>query len=402
MPPNPFRTHGIVQGEYFTDRSEEVRRIREALRSPASKLLVYGYRRMGKSSALARAAGQVARRGGSVFTADLSTASTVADMANRILQSVTRMLGRRWKDAAADFVSRLQATVTLTPNPATGLVVPTLAVGLRRADLDDQRATLGRVLDAVNELAGRRGKPVGIILDEFQEIVKFGGEDAEWHLRGVMQHHQHVSYVLAGSRPHLIRRMLEPGRAFYDMLDVLHFGPMEPGGFAHWIERRMRGAGLPVEPGLGARIVTLAGPRTRDVVLLARATADRAGAGAGEAGGAARADAELAFADVVAERDDAYRDFWEALTPHQQNVLRAIAAAAPGLTTAATLERFALSSSSAVSQTLAAFVDDGRLVKTDAPPGYAFDSPFLRGWVVTHALPDLGLLLPPTHRPGGA
>lgn len=29
--------------------------------------------------------------------------------------------------------------------------------------------------------------------------------------------------------------------------------------------------------------------------------------------------------------------------------------------------------------------------------GKAFDSPFVRGWVITHALPDMGLALLPTH-----
>ena len=395
MTDNPFRIHGIVEGEYFTDRTAEMRRIRDALRRPASKLLVYGYRRMGKSSALALAVHQATRRGGHAFLADLSTASTLADMSNRILQSATRALGRRWKDVATALVERLQVTVTIAPDRATGLLIPTVSVALRRADIEDQRAALGRVLDAVDALARDRGTSIGIVLDEFQDIARFGGEDAEWHLRGVIQHPQHVSYVLAGSRPHLIRRMLEPGRAFYDMLDVMHFGPMDPDHLAAWLERRMRDAGVEA-PGVGRHIVEIAGPRTRDIVHVALTCFDIAA----PAGTATTDDADRAFAEAVAERDDAFRDFWAQLTVHQQNVLRAVAATADGPTRAATMERFSLASSSAVTQALATFVEDGRLVRRDDGGGYEFDSPFLRAWVVRNALPDIGLVLPETFRAG--
>ncbi len=91
--------------------------------------------------------------------------------------------------------------------------------------------------------------------------------------------------------------MVEPKRAFYNMLDVLHFGPIDPKHLARWIESRMEGAGVAAH-GVGAYIAELAGPRTRD--------------------------------------------------------------------------------------------------------SYTFDNPFLRGWVVSHALPDVGLHYPITYRPVGA
>jgi hypothetical protein len=110
------------------------------------------------------------------------------------------------------------------------------------------------------------------------------------------------------------------------------------------------------------------------------------------AGGVAAPDvADRAFLEVVAGQDDALHAWWGSLTPHQQNVLRAVADGGAALTGAEARDRFALSSSSAVAQTLAAFVEQGRLVRTEAPAGYDFDSPFARGWVILNALPDLGI-----------
>jgi hypothetical protein len=89
---------------------------------------------------------------------------------------------------------------------------------------------------------------------------------------------------------------------------------------------------------------------------------------------------------------------WSGLTAHQQDVLRAVAGAGAGLTSRATLERFSLPSSGTVSNTAAALVEAELLVKAEDAPGYGFESPFFRGWVVMHTLPDIGMQRPVTWR----
>ncbi len=390
---NPFRIDGVVTPPHFTDRAAEVARIRDVLRSPPAKLLVYGPRRMGKTSAILVASQAAERDGAHVVRADLSTASSVADVTNRLLVAAVRSVGRSWKDLASVFVERLRISVGLRPDPVTGLALPTLDASLRAGDADAQRETLGSALDTLDQLANERNVRLGIILDEFQEIHRLGGEAAEWHLRGILERHTHVSYVLAGSRTALIHRMIsEPARAFYKLLEVLHLGPMEDEHFARWIDEGMASAGRPA-PGVGARCLEVAGPRTRDVVQLARASWR---AWTGEGGVEALVDA--AFRDVVAEEEVIARTVWDGLTAHQQDVLRAVAGAEAGLTSRETLRRFALPASGTVSNTLSALEADDLLVKVDATPGWDFESPFFRGWVVMRALPDVGVERPAAWR----
>lgn len=90
--------------------------------------------------------------------------------------------------------------------------------------------------------------------------------------------------------------------------------------FARWIDERMAESRRKA-PGLGRRCIEIAGPRTRDVVQLARS---------------------------------AWRGWSKDLG-----------------------------------------VED---LKAETPPGYDFDSPFFRGWVVSRALPDLGIERPITWR----
>jgi hypothetical protein len=348
---------------------------------------------MGKTSTILVASEAAERDGARVVRADLSTASSFADVTNRLLTASVRSLGRTWRDLAGVFVERLRISVTLRPDPVTGVALPTLEAGLRSIGAEAQRDTVGSALDALNELAQDRGLAVGIVLDEFQEVHRLGGETAEWHLRGVLERHAHLSYVLAGSRTTLVRRMIsEPNRAFYKLLDVLELGPMDEEHFSRWIDERMEAGGRPC-PGLGERCLEVAGPRTRDVVQLARACW-RVWTEAAEV----EELVEVALMDLVAEEDVIARTVWSGLTAHQQDVLRAVAGAGAGLTSRATLERFSLPSSGTVSNTAAALVEAELLVKAEDAPGYGFESPFFRGWVVMHTLPDIGMQRPVTWR----
>jgi hypothetical protein len=391
--PSPFRIDGVVTPPHFTNRAAEIARVRDVLRSPPSKLLVYGPRRMGKTSTILMAAQAVERDGSVVVRADLSTASSMADVVNRLLAAAVRGVGRAWKDLPMLLVERLQISVGLRPDPVSGLAIPVLDAGLRERGAGEQQETLGHALDTLNDLALERNTRLGVILDEFQEIHGLGGERAEWHLRGVMERHDNLSYVLAGSRTTLIQRMVsDPGGAFYKLLDMLYFGPMDDEHFARWIDERMAESRRRA-PGLGRRCIEIAGPRTRDVVQLARS------AWRGWSKNLGVEDlVDLAFREVVADEEVITHTLWKGLTPHQQDLLRAVAGAEAGLTTRETLERFALPASGTVSNTAAALVAEGLLVKAETPPGYDFDSPFFRGWVVSRALPDLGIERPITWR----
>jgi hypothetical protein len=286
-------------------------------------------------------------------------------------------------------VKRLGMTISLTPDPGSGLILPSLDVSLRAAPLEEQRASLARTLDSINGLAKARKSPIGVVLDEFQEIQRFGGEAGEWHLRGIIQHHQHVSYVLAGSQAHLIERMLDKGRAFYGLADQLQFGPIDPGHLSRWIDSRMTKAGVSAR-GVGTAIIALAGPRTRDIVQVARKCFDNC-----RMSGRAGEDAvRQAFDDVTTEQEALFQSIWNGLTGLQQNVLRAVAADLDGLTTQASLKRFGLTSSGAASNAASAMIQAGFLVKASSTTGYGFENPFFGHWVKRETMADLGAALP--------
>jgi len=390
-PENPFRVGGIVGGRHFTDRAVERRRIRRALTEPQDHLLVFGPRRMGKSSTLRVVQDELTARGKHVVAADLSTASSLTDLTNRVLQAAQASLGRVWRDVLTSLVQGLSVKIGVSMDPA-GVPFPSVDVSVRDASLATQRDTFGGALDAIERLAAAKRAHVGLILDEFQEIHRFGGESAEAHLRSIIQNHKHVSYVLAGSDERLIRAMIGPRRPLYKLLEPLAFGPIDAAHLARWVDDRLRSAAVEAR-GIGEAVVALAGPRTRDVVQLARATFEvsrRFGAATPE-------HVAEAFHQIVLSEDAPVRAQWAELSPLQQNVLRAASVASAGLTRGAVRRQFGLGDTGPASKTAATLVGKSVLVKTAR--GYEYDNPFVRGWVIANALADAGVALPITHDP---
>src|SRR5690606_761595 len=131
--------------------------------------------------------------------ADLSTVSSPTDAANRVLQASAHALSGPRVGFTANVMSRVRARLELVPDPLRGLAIPCVAASHRSLGAEEQLAALDATLPPRNAMAMERGATLGIVLDEFHQIHRLGGDRAEWRLKEAMQNHQHLSYVLASS-----------------------------------------------------------------------------------------------------------------------------------------------------------------------------------------------------------
>jgi hypothetical protein len=392
---NPFDIGLIARGNHFADREQEVARIVQAFQSPGSRLVVYGDRRLGKSSAVDRAA-QVARKAKQkVVVATLATATDTADAAQQIVRGVREQIGRNWRATLEGVASRLQATMEVSPPDAAGAPPGVrLVFGLREQG-SQRRNLLWEALGAVNAQMEAERSILGIAIDEFQRIHEWGGEDAEWALKAALETHRNLAYVLAGSKRHLIEGMItSKGRALWKQVDALPFQPIDPQVMSEWMHGHASRTGVSFSLSACDLIAELAGPRTRDIVQLARAAWDAAS----RTGQVDEVVVEDVMETLVKEQGALFSALWRGLQPTDQRVLRAIAAEPDlALLSADTLQRYRLGPKSSVSTALARMVDNEVLAQDDGRR-YAFDDPFFRRWVQVFALTDLGLQAPPLRR----
>ncbi len=381
---NPFRIGEHVTGYHFADREDEVARIREAMLS-GSSLLVYGPRRMGKSSTITNAAdlAHLSQPKPVIVGVDISTATNLYDVATRLLRSLyteTRWLKLRLEDLLGGLAPRVTVKLDEHGGP------PAITFGLdRRTALEDerQRAFEG-VISRLSQIGKDTQRPVAVVLDEFQAIGNFAGESSEWHLRDVIQRHGDLAFICAGSQEALIHDLIGPKRAFYKMFDLLPLGPIEEHVFANWLEERLaRGSG--VEPGVGAELLRLAGPRTQDVIQVARQLYFRGLAAKRKVG---LEDVSLALSDVVRGEMPLLRSLWNSLSGQQQDVLRVVALGVEQLYSAEVRDQYALPGSSSIHKAVEVLTERGLLAK-DAER-VVFDSPFFFEWVRSEVAADLG------------
>jgi hypothetical protein len=387
-PRNPFEIGTVARDDHFADREGEVERIVRAMREPGSRLVVYGDRRLGKTSALHRAAAVARKAGQKVAVATFATATDPSDAAHQLLNSVRAEVGKRWRETLEGVAGRLQATMEIRPSTVLGgPPVVRFSFGLR--DEGDRKAgLLWNVLGAIDEEMQAQKMTLSIVIDEFQLIHEWGGEDAEWALKAAMEVHTNLSYVLAGSKKHLIQAMLtSKGRALWKQVDHLEFGPIPAEILAEWITSRAARTGVKIPLAVADRIVALASRRTRDVVQLARVVWDAsAAAGAAEEGAA-----EAALDRLVREEGALFDALWRTLANQDQRILRALAAEPSlSITSAAALDAYRLGPKSTAASGLARLVDREVLAR-DGAGAYTFDDPFFRRWVEVTAVPDLGL-----------
>lgn len=381
---NPFRIGEHVTGYHFANREDEMAHIRTALLS-GSRLLVYGPRRMGKSSTIINAAALThkARPRPIIVGVDISTATNLYDVSARLLRSLyseTRWLKLRLEELLGGLAPR----VTVRLDDQGGPPAITFGLDRRTATEEERQRAFESVIGRLSQIGRDTGRPVAVVLDEFQAVSRFAGESSEWHLRDVIQQHSDLAFVCAGSEESLIQDLIGPKRAFYRMFELLPLGPIRQHVFTDWLEERLaRGSGA--DAGVGAELLRLAGPRTQDVIQVARQLYFRGLAARRPVG---PEDVALAVQDVVRSETPLLRGLWSSLSAQQQDVLRVVALGVEAIYSAEVRDQYALPGTSSVHKAVETLTVRGLILKDG--DRLVFDSPFFRRWVQSEVAADLG------------
>lgn len=362
-PVNPFFFESPADRWAFTDREELLPLLQQAMAEQGRRLLLYGRRRMGKTSLIQNAARKAKAE---LIYVDLSTASDLTEVANKLLQAVPEA-ETGLAEKAVKLVRKYFSKIALEGGKWK------LSADLRP---ESAEANLESVLNYIDEHARLMDRPVTVCFDEFQDIRTLGGERAEWKLRGVIQHHRKVNYFFAGSDHRLLEWMTEPHSAFYKQVQSVEVGSIKAGKLAAWINERAQRGGL-TGTEFGAEVAELAGPCTGDVVRLAKTVFEMHATG--KKGTARDAFDEIALKELHNE----FVALWRPCTGVQRAVLRALAAGMQPQA-ADTLQAFGIRSASSAQAAIASLIDSQLLTRVQDT--LVFDNPFFCRWVAANAI----------------
>ena len=208
---NPFRL-GIAHGNAFCNRIKEKAQLTQNMRS-GIHTVVYAPRRYGKTT-LAMAMAEKMELV-SIYI-DLFSVTCAEEVAEKLYRGIVRELGRTAADPASlskkVLASFKKLRLRMEFNEATAIPEFSVSFGDEKAEVH-----LEELIGSLDDYCQRQGIRVCLILDEFQEIGELKESfQIEALLRGGMQHAEHISFLMMGSRRTILKDMFEDKkRPFY-------------------------------------------------------------------------------------------------------------------------------------------------------------------------------------------
>lgn len=204
---NPFKFGTVVDGEYFTDRIEELKHVKSILNSE-NHLVLISPRRYGKTSLILKAAKETSRP---LLFLNLEAVTDKKDLALTLLKKLLALYPfERIKFLFKNF-----------------RFMPTLSMSALGDSMDisfvtrvDDNIVLEDVFNLMSKVSEKENKLL-VVFDEFQQI-----EVIDKHLsrllRSIMQIQQNINFVMLGSQESMMRTIFENKKSpFYHFAELL-------------------------------------------------------------------------------------------------------------------------------------------------------------------------------------
>ena len=207
-----------VGGDNFTDRIEETKRIKLDFENGINVILI-SPRRMGKTSLIKKVISEMDSPEIKVVYMDIYDCRSEYDFYNRFAETMMKSTGNQLEQVMENikrFLVRVSPKLSFSPEPNSEFSV---SLGITPRDYSPEE-----ILDLPERIAKEQGIRIVVCIDEFQQIGEFADSlTVQKRLRGVWQHHQHVSYCFFDSKKHLMENIFQSRRMpFYQFGEMLY------------------------------------------------------------------------------------------------------------------------------------------------------------------------------------
>lgn len=248
----PFPVGVPVGRADLVDREDLIVELVGRLASGQSILLA-GPRRTGKSGIGL----EVLRRLGDdrVYTAavDLFRVTSEEELAVRLLTSILANRTGSWAKASRSLGALREALSGVRVSAKIHDLE--LALALSPSTLTPPEA-LEVAIETGERMALRDHRRLVVLLDEFQEVERIGGQDLVRRLRALMQSQRATAYLFLGSRPSLLRSLFAHRQgAFYRFAVPMDIPPVPEDEWRGYLTRKLRAYGVEITAAALARLL---------------------------------------------------------------------------------------------------------------------------------------------------
>ena len=214
---NPFVFGKAAEGEYFTDRQEDAKRLTANLTHGINTILI-SPRRWGKTSLVKKVVSEIDNPEIKTVFLDIFQCKSEWEFYHVFATAVIRQTATKleeWVEMAKTFLSSISPKFTFGPDPMSDFSIT--------FDWDKKDDTYMDILQLPEKIAQKHGIRLLVCLDEFQQMAEFADAVTfQKRLRSVWQHQQHVTYCLFGSKKHLMENMFnDQSMPFYKFGDLM-------------------------------------------------------------------------------------------------------------------------------------------------------------------------------------
>lgn len=250
MNTKPFIYGVSVEGENFTDRELETKRLKLNFENGINSILI-SPRRMGKTSLVKKVSSMIDDPKIKVVYIDIYKCRTEFDFYDKFASSILRATATkidRMIEDAKEFITSIAPKINYSPEPNTDF---SLSLGINK-----HNNTPEEILALPEKIAKKRGINIVVCIDEFQQIGEMPNALAvQKTLRSAWQHHQHVSYCLFGSKQHLMANLFySRSMPFYQFGDMFFLKRIPTEKWVPFIISRFKHAGKEISKDLATRI----------------------------------------------------------------------------------------------------------------------------------------------------
>lgn len=239
-----------VEGENFTDRVHETKRLKMNFENGLNTVLI-SPRRMGKTSLIKKVQGSITNPKIKVVYMDVYDCRSEYDFYNKFAALILEETSSKMEQALENtkqFLLRVSPKISFSPDPTADF---SISLGIT-----PQSNTPEEILNLPEKIAQKHNTHIVVCIDEFQQIGEFPDTLAvQKRLRSVWQHQQNVSYCLFGSKKHLMANLFQSKRMpFYQFGEMMFLDKIPTEDWIKYISKQFESRGKHISPELALKI----------------------------------------------------------------------------------------------------------------------------------------------------